>query len=269
MNMHPFNPFRRVVGGGGVSDPDAQNYITRVETADAMSLESGVKDAMNQLFLTMNATGIRTPISAGRGILLAGPRTLAGILEPLFPASAPTSTGFLSADYDRKTGLLGASGKRIDFPDLTGGPSINDHAMAAWLSSLGTAGTNRAVMTSGPTSGTTSLLKSATAGNFVFRSANTTASNNTTINEATVGFYGLSRNNSSNITTRISGTTAAPTVSSTAFNPEQCRLFQRSDGIQPFTGRMKFACFTRSLDLADLETALATYFAAINAATLS
>lgn len=263
-----------IVAAAPILDSDAENYIQRVETADGEALETGVKQAINQLFLDLKS--VSAPVSgtnwnsvaSGTLLLMVGPRTLAGILEPLYPdETLPTNTNFVSGDYNRKTGLLGGTGKRIDFRDMSsGGPTINDHAQAVWITSLGTAVTNRAFITSGPTAGTTGMVKSATAASFLFRSANSGSSNNTTVSESTVGFCGLSRSNSANFLTRIAGTTANPTVASSSFHPEQCRLFQRTDGTQQFTGRMAFACFTTAIDLEAMETHLTAYINAVNAA---
>lgn len=92
------NPYRF----GVAYDTDAQAYITAVEAADGQALETGVRDAINTLVLALKAASIWT--SATQYILPCGPRTLAGALVPL-KGTAPTNNGFVSGNYNRKTGL--------------------------------------------------------------------------------------------------------------------------------------------------------------------
>lgn len=260
-------------GGGGVSDPDAQNYIDRVEAADSASLESGVKDAINQLFLDMKAAS--APISgtnwdsvvAGSMILTAGPRTLAGLLEPLYPnATLPTNTNFVSGDYNRKTGLMGASGKYISFRDMTGGPTLNDNSVFSWVSDFGTPGTNRALVTSELSVSVRTGVYKSSATNLVFYSSSSTSLVVSGVAETDYGFYGLSRSDSTGYTHRYKGASAFEVRASTGFSAATSKMFTRSNLSQQFDGRLKSGGVTRSIDLAAMEAALATYYAGINAA---
>jgi hypothetical protein len=94
---------KRVIAGKKF-DPDALAYIMAVENADMQSLESGVKEAINDFVIGCKDDGIWNAIKAS--CILAGARTLDGALVPL-KGSAPTNFDFLPADYDRKTGLVG------------------------------------------------------------------------------------------------------------------------------------------------------------------
>lgn len=90
-------------------DPDAQAYITAVEAADTAAgspggLETAVKDAINAFVVGCKADGIWSAILGS--CILAGARTLSGALVPL-KGNTPTNNGFLTTDYNRKTGLLG------------------------------------------------------------------------------------------------------------------------------------------------------------------
>ena len=98
MSIIYINPYRFAAA----YDADAQSYITAVEAADGQSLEVGVKDAMNALVVGFKAQSIWTP--ATQLLMPCGPRTLAGALVAL-KGTAPTNNGFLSGDYNRKTGL--------------------------------------------------------------------------------------------------------------------------------------------------------------------
>jgi CubicO group peptidase (beta-lactamase class C family) len=99
--------------GAVAYDPDAQTYITAVETADGQALEVGVKDAINDFVVGCKADGIWAAIKAS--CILAGARTLAGALVPLVGA-APTKEGTEGGwSYDRKTGLAGnGTDNRLD-----------------------------------------------------------------------------------------------------------------------------------------------------------
>ena len=100
MSIIYINPYR--FAAATVYDPDAQSYITAVEAADGQALEAGVKNAMNALVVGFKAQSIWTP--AAQLLMPCGPRTLAGALVPL-KGTAPTNNGFLSSNYNRKTGL--------------------------------------------------------------------------------------------------------------------------------------------------------------------
>ena len=105
------NPY--VFGAYTPTDADAATYILAVEAADGASLESGVRQAIDQFVIGCKADGIWTAIKAS--CILAGARTLSGALVPLV-GPAPTNTNFTSADYNRKTGIKGggpSSGKSI------------------------------------------------------------------------------------------------------------------------------------------------------------
>jgi hypothetical protein len=87
-----------------VLDADAKTYINAVESADGQLLENEVKVAINNFVIGCKFDGIWGAIKAS--CILAGARTLNGALVPLV-GSAPTNFNFVSADYNRKTGLLG------------------------------------------------------------------------------------------------------------------------------------------------------------------
>ena len=87
-------------------DADAQAWISAVETADAQSLETGVKNAMNQLVLDLKSNSIWTAM--GTFVSLMGARTLAGaLIDVKTPSLSYTNVNFVSGDYNRTTGLVG------------------------------------------------------------------------------------------------------------------------------------------------------------------
>lgn len=92
-------------------DSDALAYIAAVESADGATLEDGVKSAINSFIRGCKDDGIWSAITTS--CILAGARTLSGALVPLV-GSSPTNNNFVSADYNRKTGLISnGSTKRL------------------------------------------------------------------------------------------------------------------------------------------------------------
>ena len=93
------------VGAAGPSfDTDAAAYIAAVEAADGQALEAATQTAINTFVVGCKADGNWNAIKAS--CILAGARTLSGALVPL-AGPAPTNNNFVSADYNRVTGLIG------------------------------------------------------------------------------------------------------------------------------------------------------------------
>jgi hypothetical protein len=85
-------------------DPDAAAYIAAVEAADGQALEDGVRQAIDDLVVTLKAT---TGWAAMDSFLpMAGPRTLAGALVPL-RGDAPQFNNLVAGDYSRTLGITG------------------------------------------------------------------------------------------------------------------------------------------------------------------
>lgn len=102
------SPYNQYLSG---LDSDAATYISAVEAADGQALESTTKKAINDFVVGCKADGIWDAIETG--CLLIAAKTLDGCLVPL-KGNAPTNIGFVSSDYNRKTGLKGdGSSKRL------------------------------------------------------------------------------------------------------------------------------------------------------------
>ena len=108
-----------------VVDPDAQDYINRVQAADSaalggtQTLEEGVKNAINDFVIGCKKDGIWGKISTSA--IFCGARSMQGALTRLTvdPFVSPlVSYGFVQGDYSRTLGIQGASnqaaGKYID-----------------------------------------------------------------------------------------------------------------------------------------------------------
>lgn len=102
-----------------IYDDDAIAYISAVEAADGQALEDDVKIAIHEFIVGCKADpspnpGVSNWDAIKASCLLAGPRTLSGILVPL-KGTAPTNVNFVSGDYNRITGLRGNGiNKRIN-----------------------------------------------------------------------------------------------------------------------------------------------------------
>jgi hypothetical protein len=260
------NPY--VFVGGPISsyDPDAQNYIDRVEAADGAALETVVKDAMNQLFLDLKSNSLWTPLVYA--LPGSGPRTLAGGYIPLQNAEAAGDLGVVG--WDRKTGFnvndaaaMGAVILPSSYPENAVGAPDN-FSISIWLNQL---------------SGATSYLAGSNNNEFrkvntnqaQFRSMSGTGDNAGNGSDVT-GFRGMSRSNSSNYTRRLNGSNATISRTSGTPNTSLFRLFRvpppgfRTPG-QASTGtKIGWYHIGTALDLEDLETTVATYLNTINAA---
>lgn len=84
-------------------DSDASAYIAAVEAIDG-ALEDSVRNAIQLFVIGCKLDGIWSALKAS--CILCGAKSRTGALVPLV-GSAPTSTGFVDADYDRKLGLKG------------------------------------------------------------------------------------------------------------------------------------------------------------------
>lgn len=145
-----------------LSDADAINYIAAVESADAQTLEDGVKFAYEDFILGCKADGIWSALKAS--CILAGARTLSGALVPL-TGTAPTNFNFVSADYDRETGLKGnGSTKYLNSNRANNADPQNSKHIFSYLTekfvrsgnqtTLGRSGTGGSSLTQGPSGAT-------------------------------------------------------------------------------------------------------------------
>ena len=98
-----------VPGGPPAYDPDAQDYITRVEAVDGQALEDAAKDVINQFVLDLKASSLSLWSNSIYIHPLIGPRTLAGAMEPLKGGSGAAVNSYTAGDYDRAKGPLGNS----------------------------------------------------------------------------------------------------------------------------------------------------------------
>jgi hypothetical protein len=255
--------FLGVAAGTGVAlDPDAQSYITAVETVDGQALEAGVRTAINDFVVGCKADGIWTAIKAS--CILAGARTLNGALRPLVGA-APTNFNFVSGDYNRKTGLVGdAATKYLRTSYSMTAANLNNAHLYAYASQINFASLTNQHLIGGASP--TELWFNGIAGAtfFVYRANEGTGGVNMGTNAA--GSYAWSRNSSALKTRLAAGNLSTSADASTGVAVGQVTVFARDGGFN--AGGHRIAVFTcgESLNLALLDarvTALINTFAAV------
>lgn len=251
-------------------DPDAQDYISRVETADGQSLEDEVKTAINDLFVALKAAPAPIAatnwdaIKAGTALLMAGPRTLAGALVPLHSSMpTPTNTNFVSGDYNRVTGLKGGTGKRVSLNIRVDAVSISNRGIVTYSSEHHTRSGGRSDISAGNGGINNPSLLTA-ASNRYFR----TGGGEFFIPDSTAvpGFWGVIRSGTTR-TGRYAGVESSNSDSGTDAIPAGIlTLFSGPTGTQQSDARLICGGYHAAVDLSSADAALTSYMAAIAAA---
>lgn len=245
-------------------DPDALAYITAVETADGEALEAGVKDAINDFVVGCKDDAIWDALKAT--CILAGARTLNGCLVPL-TGTAPTNFNFVTADYNRKTGLKGnGSTKYLDSNRAQNADPQNSAHLSTYVSERlnddsivigGFTSTNSiSQILSSPSSGMNLALNHSGIGIQIAGAA------------AATGFIGVTRPTSSSITGRVSGLNTILGRTSTVPSGASIFVFARNFGglSAPTAARVQFYSIGENLDLAALDTRVSALMTAIDGA---
>lgn len=246
-------------------DADAIRYLAAVETADGQALERAVRLAVDTFVISCKADGIWNAIKAS--CILAGARTLAGALVPLV-GTAPTNGGdfFVSADYDRKTGLAGdGSTKYLDSNRNNNVDPQNSKHISAYLSSRGTI--SQTIMGyTGAVNGNTSWAVNTTTGGHGFRINNLNQTSNFVA--LSDGFIGAGRSNSTIIDTRAGGSSSTSNSNSAAPVSGNINIFRRttSPAGTYVNARLAFYSIGESLDLALLDARVTDLITAFGAA---
>jgi hypothetical protein len=257
-------------------DADAQNYIDRVETADALSLETATKDAINQLFLDLKETitwrsnSITLWSKIGYALPLCGPRTIAGAMVPLQNLTASTATSTGSMNWNRKTGLSVTSSAGtpwVDIPYADNTNAQNDASVHVKLTAATGTGTGGALVNCGGIGVRREILRASTT-NDQTCNRNSTQTTVGTGTARTVGWRGHTRINGSEYTARVLGVETTVSLASAAPSTSNFRLFNRTNGAQYMgnNGRLQGLEIGADLDLAAYETVFDDFITAINAA---
>ena len=261
MSIIYINPFQ--FGPG--YDADAQAYITAVEAADGQSLETAVKDAINDFFVGCKADGIFSALKAS--CILAGARTLSGALVPLVSTMpAPTNGGgnFQAGDYNRKTGLVGDGSTKYLDSSYTYPVSLKDNChSSAWFSAPETVGLSVAAYGDNVANGS---FLSANAARLYQQSTTTFTPSDTT----TAGFRGISRSSSASFIYRRANTNETANIASAFVTHQFLGMFARrreSGAYDNYSdARLAFYSIGESLDLALLDARVSTLMSDLAAA---
>lgn len=242
-------------------DPDAAAFIAAVETADGQALETAVRIAYNTFFVSCKSDGMLSAIKAA--CILCGARTLAGALVPLV-GPAPTNFNFVSANYNRKTGLAGdGSTKYLNTNRNNNADPQNSKHLAVYVSAITALDSPYMAAVDG-VNGTSILYRRSAGGNGdhgikVHTNVITAATSGT-------GFFGASRSSSSLTTFRSSGSQGTTSEASQTPSNADIAVFRTGLSGNYGTARLAFYSIGESLDLALLDSRVTTLINAISAA---
>jgi hypothetical protein len=242
-------------------DPDATAYLNAVEAADGQALEPDVRDAVDKFVKGCKTDGIWTAIKAS--CILAGARTLNGALVPLV-GPAPTNTGFVSGDYNRKNGLIGGNGRNLNSNRSNNAYPQNDFHMSVYVHTVGTSNFGYYIAVDSNSSGSDQILRNNATGLF-YRCRNSTA--RTPANSNVTGLIAIKRSSSASYDAYYGGsTTNYADPSQTPLNQDIFVFNNRSSEGFPTNGRLQFYSIGESLNLALLNNRLTTLMTDLAAA---
>lgn len=236
----------------GGYDFDAAAYFAAIVAAGS-SISSANQAAVNAFVVGCKADGIWSAIKAS--CLLAGADTLAGALVPLV-GPAPTNNNFVSGDYNRTTGLLGGTSRRLN-TNRANSADLQDNCHAAvWVTATGS-GTSVGIIGSNANTFIAQRLiyRTSTTCNDVSGSAYTAPAS---------GLIGIARSSSTGYIRRVSNANTPITAASTGTNGANVAVFARDTaGASVWAGRASFYSLGGNLDLALLDARLATYMSSL------
>jgi hypothetical protein len=232
-----------------VLEPEALDYINRVERAEQMSTESGVRLAINNFVQGCKIDGTWNAIKAC--VILCGAQTLTGALIPLV-GTAPTNFNFVDGDYNRKTGLLGnGSTKYLDSNRNNNADPQNSKHIAAYLTSVET-NSFRIVMGTDQFAGD-ALLGYRWDGVNQFRFSVNDSTRSVEGGILTPGLFGVSRSNSSSCSARRNGGNFAYAAASATPTNTAISIFKATQINLLSNQRISFYSIGEALDLALLD----------------
>ncbi len=255
------NPYRFAAPRS--SDADANAYILAVESADGQQLEEGVISAVESFILGCKSDGIWSALKAS--CILAGARTLSGALMPLV-GTAPTNNNFVTADYNRKTGIKGDGSTKYLNPNRNNNadPQNSKH-LAVYATEITTiSGTSSWYIGGSASAGRSSIL------NFNGLRLNVNSSTFAAANHA-AGLIATTRTNSSAFQTygnKITNGNGVTTLAATSSAPANFipHIFKRHDGTNFSNPRLSYYSIGEHLDLALLDTRVSNLMTALASA---
>jgi hypothetical protein len=245
----------------GVLDPDALAYIAAVEAADGEALEPAVKAAYDEFVKGCKQDGIFEALKAS--CIMAGARTLAGALVPLV-GTAPTNNNFVSADYNRVTGLKGdGSTKFLNSNRNNNADPQNSYHQVIWVSGRRSGDGNAGIIGAGLTQqGTSHIFDGGGTITSTLGLRNRTSSIITTNADATGPFIGVFRKSSQDVVVRSKNTSNAFTATSESPLSQNVLVFGRNLGSE-YNGRLAFYSIGEDCDESALDTRTTALMTAI------
>jgi hypothetical protein len=260
-------------GGRRRFDPDAAAYIAAVEgpSGDNQALEPAVRDAINDFVVGCKSDGIWDAIKAC--CIMAGARTLAGALRPL-KGPAPTNFNFVSADYNRVTGLIGDGATKYLNSNRAGNAdpqnsfhlAVEIHTIHSGASTAGLYAGN-----GGTGTGASGLIRGRTSVDLEYFVRNRCAAASAIgLNPPSAGLFGVSRSVAGQYIARTASSNTTVTQDSQSPAAGSIFVFARESGSgspEAFAnGRLRFYSIGENLNLALLEARLAALMTAIDGA---
>ena len=240
------------------ADADVVAYILAVESADGQQLESGVISAVDAFISGCKSDGIWSAIKAS--CLLAGARTLTGALVPLV-GTAPTNSNFVTADYNRKTGLIGnGTTKYLNPQRAINADPQNSHHYGVNVTVVGTSDTNRGLIGNPVGTGCNNYIITQSGGTLYSYNRNPGLQISGQGN--TSGYKGTTRSASNSWAIRSGGSNTNLTNGSSVTNSSAFGIFAR--GTTSFSNaRISFYSIGEHLDLALLDTRVSNLMTAL------
>jgi hypothetical protein len=223
-------------------------------------LESGVKSAFTDFIVGCHNEGIWSALKAS--CILAGARTLNGALVPLV-GTAPTNFNFITADYNRKTGLKGDGLTKYLNPNRNNNadPQNSKH-VSVNISELHTGTVSQWFISSGSSgAGQCAIL----FGSPTYRFLSPNGSGLTSNVSPSSGFKGSTRINAASFDRRNAGSTAAIIDASRTPVNANFNVFKRDSGSHA-NARLSFYSIGEHLNLAALDTSVSNLMTALAAA---
>jgi hypothetical protein len=246
-------------------DADALAYINSVEAAEGQQLESGVRQAISDFVAGCKSDGIWNSFISC--CILAGARTLNGALIPLV-GTAPSNVNFIAGDYSR-IGLQGGTSKYLNSNIIDSSIAQDDFHMAIWQQQALPSGTRSSIgVQRAVPYYTSSIIHS---GNNTFPRARASSSTITTLVQgASVGLFGVSRNNSASYNEKRPGASVGTLLNNSAA-PLSLPYYvfssnNNGSALTAYNGTLSFYSIGGSLNLEMLSTRVSALMSAIQAA---
>jgi hypothetical protein len=243
----------------------AADYIAAVESADGQPLESAVKTAYQNFISGCVSDGLWLALKSS--CILAGARTLSGALVPLV-GTAPTNNNFVTADFNRKTGLIGNSTTKYL---NTNRPSNSDPQNNCHISIYQNATSSGTKTWIGHYQATPFVQSDLlTSGGLVYSRLNSSSTGTTTASATALGFYGASRSFAASFSFKRPNT-AETTITRSSATPSSLNNYvfaSNNDGVlsNVHGARLSFFSIGESLNLTLFNTRVSNLMTALAAA---